>query len=84
MEEHVEKINRGYFRFNAQTEGEMFQNANELYYQEKKRKKVGSSRDLFGLTGNNASQDQINAEIEEQKRSMKGAIVLSCSKELIN
>lgn len=32
MEEHVDKINRGYFRFNAQTEGEMFQNANELYY----------------------------------------------------
>lgn len=30
--EDIEKINQGYFRFSKASESEMFQNANELYY----------------------------------------------------
>lgn len=70
MEENVEKINRGYFRFNQQTESQMFLNANELYQADKTRSASTSS--LF------------SSRAQQQMESMKGAIVLSHSKELVN
>ena len=63
LEENVDKINRGYFRFNQQSESQMFQNANELYYQEKKRQ----------LSEATSAEDQI----QQQMDSMKGALVIS-------
>jgi len=69
-EEHIEKINKGFYRFNGDTEDFMFQNANDLFYQEKRKKK------LSGFIS--------SSQAAQQRSEMKGAIVLSYSKELIN
>ena len=69
-EDEIEKINKGFFRFNGETEDQMFQNANDLFYQEKRKKK------LSGFIS--------SSQAAQQRSEMKGAIVLSYSKELIN
>ena len=69
-DEQVEKINRGYFRFNMDTEDLMFQNANDLFYQEKRKKK------LSGFIS--------SSQAAQQRSEMKGALVITHSKELIN
>jgi hypothetical protein len=62
--EDIEKINQGYYRFSKASESEMFQNANELYY----------DQNLPGPT----------SDPQTQLATMKGAIVLSANKELVN
>ena len=37
--DQIEKTNSGFFKFDKSTEEHMFQNANELFYQEKRKKK---------------------------------------------
>ena len=68
--EDIEKINQGYYRFSKASESEMFQNANELYYDQK----FTQNRDLPGPT----------SDPQTQLATMKGAIVLSANKELLN
>ena len=65
---NIEKLNRGFYRLNQDTENELFQNANELYYKAKKKKS--------GFLGSNV--------FSQNQQEMKGAIILCNSKELIN
>ena len=64
------ETNAGYFKLNKETEHNMFKNADELQSLEKLRYK---ERKSFG-----------NNDDKSLKSEMKGAIILSYSKELIN